>query len=72
MAKRNFKFFYLLSLALQLGFFIVIPLIGFLLLGIFLDKKLSTSPLFIIILLILDLIFIFFEIRYYLKPILKK
>ncbi len=57
MAKRNFKFFYLLSLALQLGFFIVIPLIGFLFLGIFLDKKLSTSPLFTIILFIFGLNF---------------
>ena len=46
------KLIYAISLALQLGFAIAIPLTGFLLLGIFLDRKFRSSPLFLLSLLI--------------------
>jgi len=73
MANRDkFKFFYALSLVLQLGFLIAIPLLVFLLAGIFLDKKLNSSPLWLIVFVILSLMFIYFEIRYVLLPLLQK
>jgi len=70
--KKKSNFFYAISLALQLGFLIAIPLVGFLLVGVFLDKKFESTPIFTISLVILSLIFVFFEIRYYLLPFLEK
>ena len=69
--KKN-GFFYALYLALQLGFLIAIPLVGFLLLGVFLDKKLSSSPILTLLFAIISLIFVFVEVRHYLLPFLKK
>jgi len=70
--QKKPNFFYAISLGLQLGFTVVVPLIIFLLLGIFLDKKLSTSPCFTISLTILSLVFVFFEVKSYLLPLLEK
>ena len=47
--KNHFKTFYALSLAWQLGFFIVMPIGGFLLLGIFGDRFFGTSPLLLLV-----------------------
>jgi len=68
----NKKFFYALSLGLELGFLIVLPLVGFLLLGLFLDRKLGTAPIFLISLVVLSLIAVFFEIRLLITPFLEK
>ena len=68
----NKNFFYALSLGLELGFLIVLPLVGFLLLGLFLDKKLGTAPIFLIFLVVLSLIAVFFEIRLLIMPFLEK
>ena len=70
--KRRDGFFYAVYLALQLGFLIAIPLVGFLLLGVFLDKKFSSSPIFTLLFVILSLVFVFAQVRYYLLPFLKK
>ena len=37
--KETKNFFYAISLGLELGFLIVLPLVVFLLIGLFLDKK---------------------------------
>jgi len=66
------KFLYAVSLALQLGFLIALPLTGFLLIGIFLDRKLNSSPLFLILSLIFAFVFLFFEVFHFLLPLLKK
>ncbi len=47
----------LISFAFDLGFAIIIPLIIFALGGRFLDKKFETSPLFLIIGILISLIF---------------
>jgi len=70
--KKNSHFFYVIFLALQLGFIISIPLILFLLIGLFLDKKFNTNPIFTVLCVIFSLFFVFFEIRYYVFPFLKK
>jgi len=75
MAMNNNKkenLFYAISLASQLGFMIVIPLVGFLLLGLYLDRKFNTLPIFLISFVVLSIIFIPFEIRYLLMPFLDK
>jgi len=73
MSENNQKdIFYAISLGLELGFIIVIPLILFLLLGVFLDKKSGTFPLFIIVFVFLGLISTVFEVRYLVLPFLEK
>ena len=62
------KFLYAVSLALQLGFLIALPLTGFLLIGIFLDRKLNSSPLFLILSLIFAFVFLFFDCLLYTSP----
>ena len=47
--KDNFKIFYALSFAWQLGFIIAIPIGLFIFLGFLADKFFGTSPLFLII-----------------------
>jgi len=70
--KKKEQVSYALFLAFQLGFLIVVPLIGFLLFGIFLDKKFNSSPIFLLLSIFLSFIFIFFEIRHFLLPIMRK
>ncbi|MCD6412290.1 AtpZ/AtpI family protein [bacterium] len=70
--KEKKQVSYALFLAFQLGFLIVVPLIGFLFLGIFLDKKFNSSPIFLLLSIFLSFIFLFFEIRHFLLPIIRK
>jgi len=46
--KNGFKNFHAVSFAWQLGFIIAVPIVGFFLLGFWLDKKIGSSPLFLI------------------------
>lgn len=66
------KFFYAISLGLELGFLIAVPLVLFLFFGVFLDKKFNTSPIFLIILTILSLVTMIFELRFLVLPFLEK
>lgn len=70
--KKKPSLVYDISLAFQLGFLVAIPLVGFLVLGVFLDKKFSSSPIFTLLLTIVSLIFVSIEVYYYLLPFLKK
>ena len=70
--KNRFNFFYAIILATQLGFLIAIPLVVILFISAFLDKKLKTFPLFIIVGTLLSLIVTFLETRYYFLPFLEK
>jgi F0F1-type ATP synthase assembly protein I len=72
MENNTPKIFYALSLAAELGFLIAAPLIIFLLLGLYLDRKFGTMPLFIIIALLLNLIVTFFEVKNLILPFLEK
>jgi len=56
----------------EIGFLISLPLISFLLLGIFLDKKFNTFPLFLISSVILSLIVTIFNIYHLILPFLEK
>jgi ATP synthase protein I len=51
--KEIFDVMSLLSLVTQLGLMMVIPILGCTLLGKYIDDKLNTTPIFLLILLIL-------------------
>ena len=61
-----------MALGLELGFAIAVPLVGFLLLGIWIDRKIGTMPLFTIGLLLAGLATIVVEVRYLIMPFLEK
>jgi len=52
----------LIAFAYDVGFAIIVPLVILALAGRFLDKKLNTSPVFLIIGLLVSLIFTFYSI----------
>ena len=69
--KNNFKIFYAISLAWQLGFIIAIPLVVFVFLGFWVDKFLNTSPLFIILGILTGMTITVYEIYQMLVPLIK-
>jgi len=70
--KNNFnKTFYVLSVAWQLGFFIVIPVGGFLFLGHLGDKFFKTSPLLLIIGSLIGIITAVYGVYSLLSPLIK-
>lgn len=70
--REGFKIFYSIYFAFQLGFLIALPLLGFLLLGYFLDKKFSSSPFFLLSSIIIGLTVIAFWVYYQIAPLMKK
>lgn len=68
----NFKTWYALSIAFQLGFLIAAPILGFILLGLWLDKTLASFPLFLIIGIIVGMVITFYEVYHFLIPLIKK
>jgi F0F1-type ATP synthase assembly protein I len=69
--KNNFKMFYALSLAWQLGFLIAIPIGGFLLLGFGADKIFGTQPLLLIAGAIIGVVITIYEVYHLLLPLIK-
>jgi len=59
-------------LGLELGFLMVLPLAVFLLLGVWLDKKFGTMPLFVIVCLLAGLGAVFLEVKRIILPFLEK
>ena len=70
--NNRLNFFYALSLGMALGLAVAVPLVMFLLLGLFLDKKFNTLPLFLILFILLSLVVAAFEIRNMILPFLEK
>ncbi|MBU4298873.1 AtpZ/AtpI family protein [Patescibacteria group bacterium] len=70
--KNNSKLLYAVSLGLELGFLIALPLVFFLALGLFLDKKLGTLPIFLISSIILGLVATVINVYYLVLPFLEK
>ena len=66
------NFLYALSLGMGLGLAVAIPLVAFLLLGLFIDNKFNTLPLFLIIFILLSLGVAAYEIRNIILPFLEK
>lgn len=77
MIKRNknqdgFKIWYAISFAFQLGFLIVVPIGGLMLLGLWADKSFGTAPILLIIGMIAGLIIVVYEIYHLLTPLIRK
>jgi len=62
MQKKDFKMYENLSLISQIGIMMVIPIIGGLWLGNFLDEKFNTSPLFLLSLIAIGAISSFYNL----------
>lgn len=69
--KESFKVSYALSLAVQLGFIIMASIAGFVLLSIWLDKLLHTSPIFLILGIIGSITVTLYETYHLLLPLIK-
>jgi len=69
--KDNFKTFYALSLAWQLGFLIAIPIGGFLLLGMWGDNFFKTNPFLLLLGLLTGIIITIREMHHLLAPLIK-
>lgn len=61
-----------MGLGLELGFMIALPIVGFMLLGLWLDKKIDTMPLFALIGLVIGLISAIVEVVKVIIPFLEK
>lgn len=70
--QNGFKLWYALALALQLGFLIVMPIGGFMLLGLWADKTLKTGPFLLIAGAVIGISITVYEIYHWLGPLIKK
>lgn len=61
-----------MALGLELGFAIALPLVLFLLLGVWADKKFGTMPLFVIICLLAGFAAAVIEVKQLILPFLEK
>jgi len=68
--KSQFKLYYSLSFAWQLGFLIAAPLVLLLLIGYWLDRALYTSPFFILTGVFGGMIFSAYEIYHLIAPLI--
>lgn len=66
------KTFYAISVAMQLGFLILIPVAAFLWLGAYIDDKTNTSPLFLLIGLVIGFSTTAYSVFHLLQPLLKE
>jgi F0F1-type ATP synthase assembly protein I len=69
--KDNFKTFYALSLAWQLGFIIAVPIGGFIFLGLWGDKSFGTAPVLLIVGIFTGIIVTIYEVYHLLIPLIK-
>lgn len=69
--NKNFKFAYALSLLTQIGIFISIIAILFVLGGKYLDNQFGTRPIFLLIALAMSIIVNAFGVYKFLKPLMK-
>jgi len=70
--KNGFKMWYAISFALQLGFLIVVPIGGFMFLGLCGDKIFHTLPLLFIIGFVLGAGITAYEVYHLLIPLIKE
>ena len=68
----GFKTWYAISFAFQLGFIVVIPLAGFILLGLGIDKILNTFPLFLLAGVVAGFVMTIYEVYHFLAILIKE
>lgn len=67
--SKHAKHFSILGLSLHIGIFIVVSVLFFILLGLYLDRRFGTLPLFLIIGVIMSLIASMFEVYRIIKSL---
>jgi F0F1-type ATP synthase assembly protein I len=70
--SKNNKLVEVLILGGEVGFLIALPIIFFLILGLFLDKKFNTFPLFLILCIIFAIVNSLIETYYLILPFVEK
>lgn len=70
--KNNFKIFYAMSIAWQLGFLIAVPIGCFIFLGFLSDNFFKTQPLFLIIGFLVGAVITVYEVYHLLVPLIKE
>ena len=70
--KNTFQTMYSISVAWQLGFFIVVPIAGFIFLGYYFDKKFGTTPYLLLLGLFAGIVITVYEVFHLLEPLLNK
>lgn len=70
--KNNTKVFYALSIAFQLGFIISVPIIAFIIVGIFADRFFQSQPALLLLGLLLGIIVTIYEVYHLLMPLVKE
>jgi F0F1-type ATP synthase assembly protein I len=68
--KKHFKTFYALSLAWQMGFLVTAPIVGFLVIGFFVDEYLGTQPVALLGGLVIGLVVTVYEVYHLLAPLI--
>ena len=71
-SENQKKFAAAIVVGTEMGMMIAASLVGFLLVGLWLDKKYDTIPLFTIIFVIASMFSVAVELRYIILPILEK
>ncbi len=69
--QDKFSFYYSISLVGQIGWSVAVPLIVFILIGVFLDKQFGTKPALTLGGLVLGMIVSFYSLYQFLKPFLR-
>lgn len=69
--RDGYKLWYAISFSFQLGFMIAVPIVGFMLLGLFIDKKIHTEPIFLLVGAVVGIVVTVYEVRHLLFPIIK-
>jgi len=70
--KNGFKIWYAVSFAFQLGFLIVVPIGGFMLLGLWGDRSFYTAPFLLIAGIVVGVIITAYEVYHLLDPLIRK
>lgn len=71
-SENQKKFAAAIVVGSEMGIMIAVSLVGFLLVGLWLDKKYDTIPLFTIVFVIASMFSVAMELRYVILPILEK
>ncbi len=69
--KSGFKTWYAVSFAFQLGFLIIAPIAGFMLLGLWGDNGLRTSPWLLMTGIVVGTVVSAYEVYHLLTPLIK-
>jgi len=70
--NRSFKTLYAFSFAWQLGFFIILPIVGFLFIGKWLDEKFGTAPIILVGGIVIGVVVTVYEVRSMMRPFINE